>query len=90
MQTQLKKVLVRKIDAMDCLRRMELLNKYCAHTEDEYCQYPEESINAIIKKILLFKFDKKALISGVLAGEPVVDQPGYRLVDFLIAELDWI
>jgi hypothetical protein len=69
---------------------MELLNKYTAYAEHVYCCLPEDRIGGIINKILQFKFDKAALIDGLTAGEPVVDRPGYRLVDFLIAELDWI
>ena len=75
---------------MDCLDRMELLNKYTAYAENVYCNFAEERIGRIISKILQFKFDKKAMIDGLKAGEPVVDRPGYRLVDFLIAEIKWI
>ena len=90
MQTTLKKVLIRKINQMDCLDRMELLNKYTAYAENAYCDLPEDRIGGIISKILQFKFDKKAMIEGLKVGEPVVDQPGYRLADFLITELKWI
>jgi hypothetical protein len=89
-QNDLKNVLIRKIDEMDCLDRMELLNKYTAYAENTYCHFTPEKINAVISKILLFKFDKKALIGGLKRGETIVDCPGYRLTDFLIAELDWI
>ena len=90
MQTDLKKVLIRKINQLDCLDRMELLNKYTAFAEHVYCGLPEDRIGGIISKILQFKFDKAAMIDGLIAGEPVVDRAGYRLADFLIAELDWI
>lgn len=90
MQSELVNVLIRKIMQMDCLDRMELLNKYTAYAENVYCGLPEDRIGAIISKILQFKFDKEALIDSLKSGDPVVDQPGYRLVDFLIAELDWI
>ena len=90
MQSALKKVLIRKINQMDCLDRMELLNKYTAYAENFYCELPEDRIGRIIGKILQFKFDKVAMIDGLKAGEPVVDFPGYRLADFLIAELEWI
>ena len=90
MQTELKKVLIRKINQMDCLDRMELLNKYTAYAENVYCELSEDRIGRIISKILQFKFDKEAMIDGLKVGEPVVNRPGYRLADFLIAELDWI
>lgn len=90
MQTDLRKVLIRKIKQMDCLDRMELLNKYTAYAENVYCNLPEDRIGGIISKILQFKFDKEAMIDGLMDGEPIVDRPGYRLADFLIAELDWI
>jgi hypothetical protein len=90
LQTELKKVLIRKINQMDCLDRMELLNKYTAYAENIYCNLPKERISGIIGKILQFKFDKQAMIEGLSAGEPIVDRPGYRLADFLIAELEWI
>ena len=75
---------------MDCLDRMELMNKYTAYAENVYCNLPEDRIGGIISKILQFKFDKQALIESLKAGEPVVDRTGYRLADFLIAHLDWI
>ena len=90
MQNDLKKVLIRKIEEMTCLDRMVLLNKYTAFAEDTYCHFTPDKINAVISKILLFKFDKEALIGGLKKGDPVVDRPGYRLTDFLITELDWI
>ncbi len=86
----LKKVLIRKIEEMNCLDRMELLNKYTAFAEDTYCNFPQDQINSVIGKIVLFKFDPQALIVGLEKGEPIVDYPGYRLSDFLIAELEWI
>lgn len=89
-QNDLKKVLIRKIEEMSCLDRMELLNKYTAFTEDTYCYFSHDKINAVISKIVLYKFDREALIGGLKKGEPIVDCPGYRLADFLIAELDWI
>ena len=90
MENDLKNVLIRKIEEMNCLDRMELLNKYTAFAEDTYCRFAQDQINAVISKILLFKFDKKALIGGLKQGEAIVDCPGVRLTDFLIAELDWI
>jgi hypothetical protein len=69
---------------------MELLNKYTAYAENVFCNFPEDRIGGIISKILQFKFDKKAMIESLKVGEPVVDRAGYRLADFLIAELDWI
>lgn len=89
-KNDLKKVLIRKIEEMSCLDRMELLNKYTAFTEDTYCHFSQDKINAVISKIVLYKFDREALIGGLKKGEPIVDSPGYRLADFLIAELDWI
>jgi hypothetical protein len=90
MQNELKNVLIRKIEEMNCLDRMELLNKYTAFAEDTYCHFAQDQINAVISKIVLYKFDREALIGGLKRGEPIVDRPGYRLADFLIAELDWI
>jgi hypothetical protein len=89
-KNDLKKVLIRKIEEMNCLDRMELLNKYTAFAEDTYCHFSKDKINSVISKIVLYKFDREALIGGLKKGEPVVDCPGYRLADFLIAELDWI
>ena len=90
MKNDLKKVLIRKIEEMNCLDRMELLKKYTAFAEDTYCHFSKDKINAVNSKIVLYKFDREALIGGLKKGEPVVDCPGYRLADFLIAELDWI
>ncbi|MFZ0241572.1 MAG: hypothetical protein WAL90_07985 [Desulfobacterales bacterium] len=90
MINDLKSVLIRKIEEMNCLDRMELLNKYTAFAEDTFCCFPQEKINAVISKIVLFKFDPQAMIVGLKKGEPIVDAPGYRLADFLIVELDWI
>ncbi|MFZ0612178.1 MAG: hypothetical protein WAM73_08085 [Desulfobacterales bacterium] len=90
MTNDLKKVLIRKIEEMNCLDRMDLLNKYTAFAEDTFCYFPKDKINAVISKIVLFKFDRQAMLVGLMKGEPIVDCPGYRLADFLIAELDWI
>ncbi|MFZ0133831.1 MAG: hypothetical protein WAK95_14925, partial [Desulfobacterales bacterium] len=86
----LKKVLIRKIEEMNCLDRMDLLNKYASFAEDTYCNFSHDKINSVISKIVLYKFDRNALIAGLMKGEPIVDAPGCRLSDFLIAELDWI
>jgi hypothetical protein len=89
-KNDLKKVLIRKIEEMSCLDRMALLNKYTAFAEDTYCHFSQDKINTVISKIVLYKFDREALIGGLKKGEPIVDSPGFRLADFLIAELDWI
>ena len=82
-----KEAVVEKLNIMGDEERMILLNKYTRQTEDIYCTFSEEDNIDVIKKILLFKFSKDALVDSFMNGDPVVDYPGCRLNEFLNNEM---
>ena len=75
------------LNALDDTERMLLINKYSQHTENVYYTFQAKEKIDIITKILLFKFNKDALVDSYVNGDPVVDHPGCRLNEFLSNEI---
>ena len=78
-----KSKVLKRLKSLDDTDRMLLLNKYSRQTENIYCTLGVERNIEIITKIFMFKFNKHALIDAYVKGDPVVDEPGSRLSDFL-------
>ena len=78
-----KTIVVAKLKSMDNTGRMLLLNKYSRQTENTYCKFNAAQNIDIIIKIFMLKFNKDALIDAYMKGDPIVDQSGSRLDDFL-------
>jgi len=78
-----KSIVLERLKSLDDTDRMLLLNKYTRQTENVYCTLGVERNIEIITKIFMFKFNKHALIDAYVKGDPIVDEPGSRLNDFL-------
>ncbi len=78
-----KTTVLEKLKSLDDTGRMLLLNKYSRQTENIYCKFTAEQNIDIITKIFTFKFNNDALVDAYVNGDAIVDQPGYRLSDFL-------
>ena len=78
-----KSIVLKRLKSLDDTDRMLLLNKYTRQTENIYCTLGVERNIEIITKIFMFKFNKHALIDAYVKGDPIVDEPGSRLNDFL-------
>ena len=78
-----KSIVLERLKSLDDTDRMLLLNKYTRQTENIYCTLGVERNIEIITKIFMFKFNKHALIDAYVKGDPIVDQLGCRLCDFL-------
>jgi len=78
-----KSIVLERLKSLDDTDRMLLLNKYTRQTENVYCTLGVERNIEIITKIFMFKFNKHALIDAYVKGDPIVDQLGCRLCDFL-------
>lgn len=78
-----KSKVLKRLKSLDDTDRMLLLNKYTRQTENVYCTFGVERNIEIITKIFMLKFNKDALIDAYVKGDPVVDEPGSRLKDFL-------
>ena len=78
-----KTIVVEKLKSLDGTGRILLLNKYSRQTENTYCKFSAAQNIDIITKIFLLKFNKDALVDAYVNNDPIVDQPGRRLDDFL-------
>jgi hypothetical protein len=78
-----KSRVIKRLKSMDDTDRMLLLNKYSRQTENTYCNFSGAKNIDIIIKIFMFKFNKDALIDAYVNGDPIVDESGSRLNDFL-------
>ena len=78
-----RSTVLEKLKSLDDTDRMLLLNKYTRQTENAYCKFNAAQNIDIIIKIFMLKFNKDALIDAYMKGDPIVDQPGSRLDDFL-------
>jgi hypothetical protein len=78
-----KSKVLERLKSLSNTDRMLLLNTYSLQTEKIYCTLGTERKIDIITKIFMLKFNKDALIDAYVKGDPVVDEPGSRLNDFL-------
>jgi hypothetical protein len=78
-----KSKVLERLKSLSNTDRMLLLNKYSHQTENIYCTFGTERNIDIITKIFMLKFNKDALIDAYVKGDPVIDEPGSRLNDFL-------
>ena len=82
-----KATVLEKLKLLNGTDRMLLLNKYSRQTENIYCMFRADQKIDIITKIFTLKFNNDALIDAYVKGDPIVDEPGSRLNDFLDNEL---
>jgi hypothetical protein len=78
-----KSKVLERLKSLSNTDRMLLLNKYSHQTENIYFTFGTERNIDIITKIFMLKFNKDALIDAYVKKDPVVDEPGSRLKDFL-------
>ena len=68
---------------MNNIERIMLLDRYARQTENIYCTFSAEKNIDIIIKIFQLKFNNDALVDAYVNKDPIVDNPGCRLSDFL-------
>jgi len=78
-----KATVLEKLKLLNSTDRMLLLNKYSRQTENIYCMFRADQKIDIITKIFTLKFNNDALVDAYVNGDPIVDQLGCRLSDFL-------
>lgn len=78
-----KATVLEKLKLLSSTARMQLLNKYSRHTENIYCTFRADQKIDIVTKIFTLKFNNDALVDAYVNGDPIVDQLGCRLSDFL-------
>jgi hypothetical protein len=78
-----KATVMERLKTLNSTDRMLLLNKYSRQTENIYCTFRAEQKIDIITKIFTLKFNNDALVDAYVKGDPIVDQLGCRLSDFL-------
>ena len=78
-----KATVLEKLKLLNSTDRMLLLSKYSRQTENIYCMFRTDQKIDIITKIFTLKFNNDALIDAYVNGDPIVDQFGCRLSDFL-------
>jgi hypothetical protein len=78
-----KSRVLERLKSLNSTDRILLLNKYSRQTENIYCTFSAEKNIDIITKIFTLKFNKDALVDTYVNGDPIVDQLGCRLSDFL-------
>ena len=78
-----KSRVLERLKSLNSTDRMLLINKFSRQTENIYCKFTAEQNIDIIVKIILLKFSNNALVDAYMNGDPIVDEPGSRLNDFL-------
>ena len=78
-----KATVLENLKLLNSTDRMLLLNEYSRQTENIYCMFRAEQKIDIITKIFTLKFNNDALVDAYVNGDPIVDQLGCRLSDFL-------
>lgn len=78
-----KSIVLKRLKSLDDTDRMLLLNKYSRQTENIYCMFRADQKIDIITKIFTLKFNNDALVDAYVKGDPIVNEPGSRLNDFL-------
>ena len=78
-----KATVIEKLKLLNSTDRMLLLNKYSRQTENIYCMFRADQKIDIITKIFTLKFNNDALVDAYVSGDPIVDQLGCRLSNFL-------
>jgi hypothetical protein len=78
-----KATVLEKLKLLSSTARMQLLNKYSRQTENIYCTFRADQKIDIVTKIFTLKFNNDALVDAYVNGDPIVDQLGCRLSDFL-------
>ena len=78
-----KATVLERLKALNSTDRMLLLNKYSRQTENIYCTFTTERNIDIITKIFMLKFNKDALIDAYMKGDPIVEDQGGSLQDFM-------
>ena len=78
-----KATVMERLKTLNSTDRMLLLNKYSRQTENIYCTFSAEKNIDIITKIFQLKLDNDALVDAYVNEDPIVDQLGCRLTDFL-------
>jgi len=78
-----KDTVFNKLYEMSSFDRIRLIDKYTKMAEPVFSSFKEETIIEIVAKLLSLKFSQRSLIDTFIAGDPVVDKPGYRFEDFL-------
>jgi len=78
-----KNIVMERLKGLNNIERIMLLDRYAQRTENIYCMFRTDQKIDIITKLFTFKFNNDALVDAYVNGDAIVDQPGYRLRDFL-------
>ena len=78
-----KATILERLKILNSTDRMLLLNKYPRQTENIACLFSAEKKIDIITKIFTLKFNNGALVDAYVNEDPIVDQLGCRLGEFL-------
>ena len=84
--TQMTRVL-KKLNSMDDTERTMLIDKYSRITRDVYHKFSAQDYIDFSIDIFLIRTSKDELVDSYVNGNPVIDQPGCRLNDFLDKEI---
>lgn len=78
---------LRRLNSMDDTERAMLIDKYSRMTRDVYHKFNAQDYIDISIDIFLLRSSKDELVDSYVNGNPVIDQPGCRLNDFLNKEI---
>ena len=78
-----KNIVMERLKGLNNIERIMLLDRYARQTENIYCTFRAEQKIDIVTKIFTLKFNNDALVNAYVNGDPIVDQLGCRLSDFL-------
>lgn len=88
MDNDTKTTVLKKLNAMDEIERMELIDKYCQHTKDVYRNLSPQEYIDISLDIFLLRSSKDDLVASYVNENPVIDHPGCMLHEFLNKEME--
>ena len=78
-----KNIVVERLKGLNNIEKIMLLDRYSRQTENIYCMFRTDQKIDMITRIFTLKFNNDDLVDAYVNGDPVVDQPGCRLSDFL-------
>ncbi len=87
MRDSAKAPVLKKLKVVEDNERIALLDKYCKQIGDVFQNLSAQEYIDISIDILLLKTSKEDLIDSYVKADPVIDQPGCKLHEFLNKEL---
>ena len=82
-----KSMVLKKLQALNEVERIELLNKYSKQASEVFHNLSPQDYMEITIDIFLLQSSENALVETYMNGDPIVDCPGCRLEEFLNREM---